>query len=709
MRACAVKVDDVVGVAGFALPGMHVDVLVTGVMPGEANAAGTKVRTLLQNIEVLSAGKNFQRDNEGKPVEVPVVNLLVTPDQAELLSLASTQARIQLVLRNPIDHQLSQPPGTDLANVLGRPTPKAPAPAPVVRRVVPVAPPILAAAPPPPSHVRSRSHERRKNDGTKIHLTGSGSMTTFLPQRLKRVSAAATVVCMLALSTGLPGLGLAQAPAQAPPVESPDDLSIAVGKSALVSSDQPIERVSVGFGEIAEATAVGPKELLVNAKAPGSTSMIVWQQGGGKLFFDVNVRPNEFVANNKLGNVRREIAKELPGQDITLSVENDAVFLRGTAKDPTSVDRAVAIASTLGKTVNLLYVNVPESAPQILLKVRFASIDRTASQQLGMNLFSTGAGNTPGSITTQQFPAPGLPQQGGSATNTPGSPFEFSNLLNIFLYRPDLNLGATIQALQTKGVLQILAEPNVLAADGKQASFLAGGEFPYPVAQGSALLGTVTIQFREYGVRLNFIPTVTARGTIRLQVAPEVSALDYSNEVVINGYNVPGLTTRKVNTEVELSEGQSFAIGGLLDKSVTDTFSKIPFIGDIPILGKFFQSKSTTRENTELVVIVTPELVHPIPKGAPVPNLDFPKPFMETSASVTQTPGAAITGTPAPTVKSVPFERYVDSLRPEKTLDPNVGTIKGTSTAIQQPNGTNEAPAFEPAAAPAPAPPPAPR
>jgi pilus assembly protein CpaC len=501
--------------------------------------------------------------------------------------------------------------------------------------------------------------------------------------------------------------------AQAPPVDSPDDLSIAVGKSALVSSDQPIERVAVGFGDIAEARAVSPKEVLVNAKAPGSTSMIVWQQGGGKLFFDVNVRPNEFVANDRLGKIRREIATELPGQEIALSVENDSVFLRGTAKDLTSVDRAMTIASTLGKPVNLLYVDVPAAEPQILLKVKFASIDRTASVALGMNLFSTGAGNTSGTTSTEQFPSPQLPQNQAATVGSPGSPFIFSDLLNIFLYNKNLNLGAQIKALEEKGVLQILAEPNVMAVNGKQASFLAGGEFPFPVVQGSVLAGSVTIQFREYGVRLNFIPTITPRGTIRLQVAPEVSSLDFSNEVAINGFTVPALISRKVNTEVELDEGQSFAIAGLLDKTVSDQFSKVPFLGDIPILGKFFQSKSTTRENNELVVIVTPELVQPIQKGAPLPALEFPKPFMESKAdNLVRTPGVAITGpAPAPIVKSIPVERLIQSLQPEKPLDPNVtGTARTNSAATSQVN-TSDIPAFAPSAAPAPAPaaaPPAP-
>ncbi len=196
----------------------------------------------------------------------------------------------------------------------------------------------------------------------------------------------------------------------------------------------------------------------------------------------------------------------------------------------------------------------------------------------------------------------------------------------MFLFRPDLNLGATIRALQRKALLEILAEPNVLAIDGKQASFLAGGEYPYPILQGGgAGLGTVTIQFREFGVRINFIPTITPRGTIRLEVAPEVSALDFANGLVFQGFTIPALTVRRVSTGVELAPGQSFAIGGLLDRRLTETIQKVPLLADVPLLGKLFRSRSLNRENSELLVIVTPELVRPIQAGQPLPHAGIPE------------------------------------------------------------------------------------
>lgn len=480
--------------------------------------------------------------------------------------------------------------------------------------------------------------------------------------------------------------------------DSANDLVVAVGKSVLVDSARPIERIAVGSGDIAEATAVSPAEVLLNGKAAGETSLIVWQVGGGRQFFNVTVRASTYVANDRVEALRRELRTELPGQTLRVTSENGLVFLRGTVKDLTSSDRAVQIASTAGKVVNLLYVNVPPAEPQILLKVRFASLDRTLNRQLGINVFSTGATNSIGSITTQQFSPPSITNVPGTSSSPPT--VNLSSLLNLFIFRPDLNLGATIEALQTNGVLQILAEPNLLTANGKQGSFLAGGEYPYPVVQGvsGGTNGAVTVQFKEFGVRLNFIPTITPRGTIRLQVAPEVSSLDFANGLSISGFTVPALSSRKVKTEVELSEGQSFAIGGLLDNRETKNLSKIPFIGDVPILGKFFQSISKLRSNTELIVIVTPEIVNPIPAGAPLPELKYPDKFLTPASGIPMTnPTSAnvaksLTAPPS----TIPVEQLVQSMKPEQPLDinsmspgavygsPQTGATTGATTTAPQ-------------------------
>jgi pilus assembly protein CpaC len=396
------------------------------------------------------------------------------------------------------------------------------------------------------------------------------------------------------------------------------------------------------------------------------------------------VAASRFLADSRVDVIKRQIERELPGQDVNLTFENEIVFLRGTVRDVTSAERAVSIAATLGKTVDLLYVDVPAPPAQILLRVKFASVDRSLSTQLGLNIVSTGAGNTIGSASTQQFSPPGVP-----SLNTAPVTASLADALNLFFFRKDLNLGATIEALQVKGLLQILAEPNVLAEDGKQASFLAGGEFPFPsVTSSSGGAPIVSIQFREFGVRLTFIPTITPRGTIHLQVAPEVSALDFTNGLSVSGFNVPALTTRKLNTQIELNEGQSFAIGGLLDNRTTDTLEKIPFIGDIPILGKLFQSKSISKQNTELIVIVTPELVRPVPADRPLPGLKFPVPFLPPNTGRDpRTPGLDVTGAEPvrPPGATIPIEKLRESLHPATAQPPEGLPPNAAPSAVPSP------------------------
>jgi pilus assembly protein CpaC len=242
--------------------------------------------------------------------------------------------------------------------------------------------------------------------------------------------------------------------------------------------------------------------------------------------------------------------------------------------------------------------------------------------------------------------------------------------------------------------VEVLAEPNLIAANGKEASFLAGGEYPYPVAQPSSSGGsTVTILFKEYGVRLNFIPTITPRGTIRLQGAPEVSQLDFSNALEIAGFTVPAITTRKVNTEVELSDGQSFILGGLLNNTETETFDKIPFLGDIPILGRFFQSMSKNKTNTELIVIVTPEIVAPIAAGAALPQLKYPEKFLPANSNIPMNNPDAKTpaNTPAPAPETLPVETLIDSMQPEKPLVIEGGTGFGASSTTTSTSTTGAA------------------
>ncbi len=473
------------------------------------------------------------------------------------------------------------------------------------------------------------------------------------------------------------------------------DLAVTVGKSVLVDSPALIERVAVANGDLAEAVAVTPREVLVNGKAAGETSMIVWQQGGNRLFFDLTVRRNE----THIDAVRRQMATEMGNDNVTLDLEGDAVFLRGTVPDLTAADRAVAIATTLGKPVNLLRVPIPGTDSQILLKVKFADVDRSAIQQLGVNFVSTGTGNTVGTTTTGQFTAP--------LVNGANRSFTLSDALNVFLFRPDFDLGTTIKALQSKSLLQILAEPNVLAINGHNASFLAGGEFPYPTLQGGgAGLGAVTIQFREFGVRINFTPTLTPRGTIRLTVTPEVSALDFANGLVFQGFTIPGLSTRRVQTEVELDSGQSFAIGGLLDNRDTETFNRIPGLGDIPFFGKLFRSREIKKSSAELLVMVTPEIVRPIPADRPLPEIRLPATFLEPNTSNTppRTPGLAATGPAPAAVGTMPVEQLMklqQSSSAGQQQAPQIQFMPVLTPPQVAPSAPAAAPAPPPAAAPA--------
>jgi pilus assembly protein CpaC len=417
--------------------------------------------------------------------------------------------------------------------------------------------------------------------------------------------------------------------------------------------------------------------------------LIVWDTHGGRQFFNVTVRASASVFNDSLDSIRRELRTELPGQTIKINADNGVIFMRGTVKDLDDSARAVKIVSTAGKVVNLLNVDVPPADPQILLKVHFISVDRTREQQLGMNLFTNGLGNTLAALTTGQYSPPSvtLPTTGSSVTSANGVTTvvpasnglaNVSNELNLFAFYPGLNLGATIQALESKVGGQVLAEPNVLASNGKQASFLAGGEFPYPMVQGGSggAGAAISVMFKEYGVRLNFIPTITPRGTIRLQVAPEVSALDFGDAVEISGFEVPAITTRKVKTEIELADGQSFVIGGLLNNTESETFQKIPFLGDIPILGKFFQSMARTKSNTELIVIVTPEIVAPIQAGDPLPGLKLPAKFLPpNSGTPMNTPDAkTAANTPPPSPPTMPIEKLIQSMKPETPLMIDSGT-----------------------------------
>jgi pilus assembly protein CpaC len=401
---------------------------------------------------------------------------------------------------------------------------------------------------------------------------------------------------------------------------SSTEVNVDVNCSSIVDRPVGIRRVSIANGDIAEAIATSATEVVVNGKAPGDTSLIIWDQTGNRSVLQVHVLPN----SSKVELVKAQLAGEA-GPGVVLTAQDGLYFLNGTARDLITAERALQIASSLGKVVNLLRVTTPLGEPQILLKVRFADIDRTISDQFAVNLVGLSPTKGQGGSSSGQFGnQPTLTGAGTSAVQA-----TFSSLLNIFYFRPDINIGAILEDLVSKNVLQMLAEPNLLTVSGKAASFLAGGEFPFPTLQGGgAGVGQVTIQFRDFGIKLRFTPTITPRGTIRLEVSPEVSSLDYANGLSVSGFTVPGLTTRRVDTEVELKSGQSFVIAGLLNNQVTQQLSRMPGLANIPLLGRIFQSHNNSKSNTELMVLVTPELVNPIGAGQKAPEVAMDVPFL---------------------------------------------------------------------------------
>jgi pilus assembly protein CpaC len=304
-----------------------------------------------------------------------------------------------------------------------------------------------------------------------------------------------------------------------------------------------------------------------------------------------------------------------------VEAEEGRVVLTGTASAPPVAEQINKMAAPFSKEiVNSILIARPGRQKQILLKVRFAQVDRAKFSAFGVNLFSTSDKGL-GSGSTQQFSPPQLVNSGGQNGVTTGT-IGLTDLLNLFIFRPDINVGATIKDLQQKNVLQILAEPNLMAADGEPARFLAGGELPYPVVSGAANgTTTVTVQFKPFGVKLEFTGIIEDDNTIRLKVFPEVSSLDFSNAVTINGFVLPAIATRHAETVVELQNNQSFGIAGLLDQRTTAQYSKVPGIGDLPIIGQLFRSKSVNRTNSELMVIVTPVIVDPAVTTTAAPEI----------------------------------------------------------------------------------------
>jgi len=374
-------------------------------------------------------------------------------------------------------------------------------------------------------------------------------------------------------------------------------INVLVGQSKLITFDRPIERFSVSNPEIAEAVLVAGNQVVVNGKAFGQINFIAWEKGSGQfLVFDVYVRTN-------LSLIDSQVHALFPKEDIRLSQANGSVVLSGTVSDPKVATSVEAVVQAAGfKTVNLLESPV-KNLSQVQLMVRVAEVNRTKMRELGSSYAYQGSPGAGGFVSGG---GPGNINQvaGGVMSGT------FSGL-NLLLLGG--NMTSMIKAMQTQGALRALAEPNLIAMNGQEASFLAGGEFPVPIIQsGGGDKSTVTILFKEYGVRLNFKPTIIDEDHIRLELEPEVSTLDFANGVRFDGFVIPALRTRRAKTGVELRDGQSFALAGLLDNNETQSLSKVPGLGDIPILGNLFRSKQFQKNESELMFIVTAQLVQPV-------------------------------------------------------------------------------------------------
>ncbi len=351
--------------------------------------------------------------------------------------------------------------------------------------------------------------------------------------------------------------------------------------------------------------------------------------------------------------IQKLLDKTFPNETIRLRATQGLITLSGRVSSEQVAKAAVALVTPMAKSVvSNMEVAQPGPDKQVLLRVKFAELNRNAIDSFGVNLVSTGFLNTPGSTTTGQFSsARPVELQGTIPGQIRGttSKFTISDALNVFAFRPDLNLAAFVRALESRGLLQILAEPNLVTTNGKEASFLVGGEFPIPVIQGGVNAGAITVQFREFGIRVNFLPLITPNRTIKMLVRPEVSTIDLSNAVVFSGFTIPALATRRMETHVELGPGQSFVIAGLIDDRVTENLSKIPGLAQIPILGALFKSRQANRAKTELVVIVSPEITTPLQPGEPLPVPEMPKEFL---APFEQKPAAGSkTGSPEATVR----------------------------------------------------------
>ena len=397
------------------------------------------------------------------------------------------------------------------------------------------------------------------------------------------------------------------------------EVKVTAGRSTIVTTAFDVTRIAITNPAIADAVVVKPREVLIDGKSPGTITLMVWG-ATERVQYDI-------VVDQPVSALEQQLHQLFPGEEIQVQTNADGIVLSGRASSTAVMLRiaeVVRAAQPKANVINMLQVPGGSDAQQVMLQVRIAEVNRRAITEFGTTLFTgpTGAGDWIGRGSTNQFPS--MTFKDLERTETPTSldlkgNMEFSDFLNIFLFNTNWNAGALVRALKQTGHFQSLAEPNLIAYNGREASFLAGGEFPVPIVTA---LGQVSIQFKEFGVRLNFTPTI-AGDLIRLKVRPEVSELDFNNGVTLEGFRIPALTTRRAETEVELRDGQSFAVAGLIDNTAQVDQAAIPLLSQVPIIGHLFKSKADRKERTELLVLITPRLVRALnpDEVPPLPTL----------------------------------------------------------------------------------------
>ncbi len=412
---------------------------------------------------------------------------------------------------------------------------------------------------------------------------------------------------------------------------TPQKLTLTVGKSVVIETPKPVKRVSLAAPQIADAVILTPQQIYLNGKAPGLTNLTLWEDNKVSAIFDLEVSPDIIRLKEKLHEI-------LPGEDdVRIIAAHGHITLSGTVSSAANLAQVLAIAEPYalcatgdkeakadkgGCTgiINLLEVG---GVHQVMLEVRVAEMSRSLTKRLGFNLnYISSSGRNFGISLLNKLTS--LPEKGW-----PGNSLKVSDAVNAIFqfFGEDTTWTMFIDALKEEGLVKILAEPTLITLSGQTANFLAGGEFPILVPQS---MGTVSIEYKPFGVGLSFSPTVLSNEKISMKVAPEVSELDASTSIAIGGFVVPGLTTRRASTTIELADGQSFAIAGLLQENIREVVSKFPVLGDIPILGAIFRSSSFQKRETELIIIVTPHLVKPfdmakqtLPTGQYIEPNDF--------------------------------------------------------------------------------------